>query len=211
MIMIIINFKNYVFADEAVKLARKIEKYLPGAIICPSFLDVEEIVKKTGLRVFAQHLSVFEGSKTTGFVIPESVKVAGGTGTLLNHSEHRLTPKAIGQSVRNADKMKLKVILCVASLAETKKYKKLKPWAIAYEDEKLIGSGKSIIDFRTDDVKKFVSLLKGSGIISLCGAGISSVEDFKTAKKLGCRGVLIASAIVGNKNSGKLLKKLSIV
>jgi triosephosphate isomerase (TIM) len=188
--MIVINFKNYKKGKESLELAKRIQEYLPKAIVCPTVKDVELVKEGTKLKVFSQ------------YIVKENVD-----GSLLNHSDHRVSAKVIEKNVKG------KVILCVKNVAEAEKYRKLKPWAIAFEDEKLIGSGKSITSYKKEDVGDFVKLLKGSGIIPLCGAGISSVEDVRAAKKLGCRGVLIASAIakVSLEESEKLLREISKV
>ena len=87
--------------------------------------------------------------------------------------------------------------------------KKLAPYAIAFEDPKLVGSGKSITQYRSSDVKKFAELFKNSKIIPLCGAGINSADDAKEAYALGCKGVLIASAIANVNKPEKLLKEIA--
>jgi len=192
--MIIINFKNCVAGKKALTLAKLIEKHLPHAIVAVPSVDIEEIHLKTKLRVFAQHVDAIKG-RATGFLLPETTKSVGASGTLLNHSEHPLPFKILKQTIQRTHKAGLRVVLCAPSIKEAKKFIPLKPWAIAYEDPKLIGSGKSITEFRTEEVKKFAQLFKKTKIIPLCGAGINKVEDVKAAKKLGCKGVLIASAI----------------
>jgi len=63
---------------------------------------------------------------------------------------------------------------------------------------------------KKDNVKEFVKLLKGTGIFALCGAGVSTAEDVKMAKNLGCQGVLISSALAKVRLSKaiKLLKEI---
>lgn len=208
--MIIINFKNYVTGKRAMSLAWRIEKYLPRAVICVPTVDVDIIAAGTGLDVFAQHFSSKEGKRDTGFVLADELRKAGAKGSLLNHSEHRISEKEIVKSMKIAKKERLKVVLCVKNLAEARKYKKLKPWAMAYEDSKLIGSGKSITNYRSENVRNFVELLKGSGIKALCGAGISSADDARAARKLGCRGALVASAIAKGGGMSKKVENLLI-
>ena len=87
--------------------------------------------------------------------------------------------------------------------------KKLKPYAIAFEDPKLVGSGKSITSYNAKNVLKFSKLLKSTKIIPLCGAGISSLDDIKESKKLGCKGVLISSSIAKVNKPDKLLKDIA--
>ena len=66
-----------------------------------------------------------------------------------------------------------------------------------FEDKKLIGTKKSITQYRTEEVKKFAHFLNNSphGAAPLCGAGIHSAEDVQASYALGCYGALIASAI----------------
>jgi len=45
-------------------------------------------------------------------------------------------------------------------------------------------------------------------IVPLCGAGISNKEDVEAAKKLGVKGVLVASAIVKAENQREALLNL---
>ena len=210
--MIVINFKNYAAGKKALKLAKLIERYLPHACAAVSAFDIEEISKKTKLKVYAQHVDYFEKKATTGFIIPEYVKAAGAVGTLLNHSEHQLRPETIAKTIKRCEETNLKVLLCVADLKQAKKYVSFEPYAVAFEDSELIGSGKSITEFRSQEVKKFVSILKNSATVPLCGAGIHSAEDLKTAYTLGCKGILISSAIanVPLKKAEKLLKEIAV-
>ena len=107
------------------------------------------------------------------------------------------------------DKLNLKVVICTSNLAESKKMKKLKPFAIAFEDPKLISTGKSITKYKVDELKKFISLLKNTKIIPLCGAGIKSKEDYDEALKLGCKGILVSSVVANSKNPERFLNKVS--
>ena len=209
--MIVINFKNYKFGKETVGLARAIEKYLPKSIVCPPAMDVDEIAALTKLKVYAQHVDNQEGERATGFVLASGLKKLGVIGSLLNHSEHRISEKEIRETIEKCNKVGLKIILCAESVAEARKFISFKPEAIAFEDRELIGSGKSITDFKSDDVKKFVAIMNRSGVKALCGAGISSAEDIRVAFELGCDGVLIASAIVKGDlgRAEKLLKEIS--
>ena len=193
----IINFKNYVTGKKALALAKLIEKHLPKAIICPPTNDITNISQKTKLKVFSQYLPKNSSPKAKG--------------TLLNHSDHPLNFEKIKQAKKLADKNKLKIILCVSTAQQAKKFLSLKPEAIAFEDKKLIGTGKSITEYKPDEIKKFAKIFHGTTIAPLCGAGIHSANDIKTAKKLGCKGVLIASAIAKApiKKTEKLLEKIA--
>lgn len=208
--MIVINFKNYKFGADSLRLAKIIERVLPNVVVAVSAVDLKEISKKTKLKVFAQHVDFVEGERATGFVLPEGVKKVGGVGSLLNHSEHRLSFGDLKRSIDRCKKVELKTIVCASSLREVKRVLKLNPYAIAFEDSKLVGSGKSITKYKAGDVSRFVNILRGSNSVALCGAGISSFGDVKEAYRLGCGGVLIASAIAKGsvKKSEKLLREI---
>ncbi len=175
----------------------------PNSIIC---LQPTDISLKTKLNVFSQHVDYYEKSKNTGYVIPEAIKDAGAKGLLLNHSEHKVSIKIIGETIKRCRKLGLKIIVCISSLKQVKQIKNFNPYAIAFEDSKLIATGKSITKYNPEKIKKFVNLLEKIKIIPICGAGISSIEDYKKARVLGCKGVLISSAIVNSKNPIDLLK-----
>lgn len=199
--MIIVNFKNYKTGKEALKLVKKLDK-VGGFIAAVNYLDIQEL-SKTKLPIFAQHI---DSSKkvSTGFVFPDEIKKAGAKGTLLNHSEHRISFNEIKQTLKECNKYKLRVVVCVANLSEAKKVMRLKPWAIAYEDPKLISTGKSITKYQPINLKKFVKLLDKTKIIAICGAGISSHDDFLESKIIGCEGALVASALAKKNPDGFL-------
>src|SRR3989338_5324909 len=180
--MIVINFKNYKTGESALKLAKAIEKYLPKAIICPSTIDIELITKKTKLQVFAQHADPEETNRATGYNTLKSIKSAGAKGTLINHSEHPQSKSDIYKINIMSKRLNLKTIVCTPSLRNFKmilKIKKVKPYAIAFEDPKLISTGKSITEYNPKALINFIKIMKKTKIIPLCGAGISTAEDVK--------------------------------
>lgn len=211
--MILINFKNYTSGKKTIELAKLIKKSLPSAIVVVSDLDVRDVAAHVNIHVFAQHVDYFKTNRATGFAIPEKVKSAGAEGTLLNHSEHPLTDETIARTIKRTNETGLRVVLCAPTLKRAKSFMKFSPYAIAFEDPKLVGSGKSITEHRSNDVEKFSKLLQKTKIIPLCGAGISSAQDVKKARELGCKGVLIASAVanVPLKRAEKILREISLM
>ena len=206
--MIIINLKNYKFGSQSLALAKQIQRYLQNSIICPSTADLSLISNKTKLKVYAQHIDFQDTNRATGFILPQSIKKSGASGTLLNHAEHRISLKKIKESIKKCKELNLKTIVCTDSLSELKKIIKFKPTAIAFEDSKLISTGKSITQYNPESIRKFIKTIKHTSIIPICGAGISTPVDVKEAYKLGCKGVLIASAITNSKNPTSLLKQI---
>ena len=205
--MIIINTKNYRFGNSLLNLAKQIKKFLPNVLIAVPPTEIFHI-KNTRLKVYAQHLDYFNTDKATGFIIAQAIKSAGASGTLLNHSEHKISIKKLAETIKACKKLNLEIIVCAANLNEVKKIIKLKPDAIAFEDPKLISTGKSITKYNSKELRRFIEIIKNKKIIPICGAGISTSEDVKGAYALGCKGVLIASAIANSKNPVPLLKQL---
>jgi len=206
--MIIINFKNYKKGKDVLELAKKIQRHLPKAIVAVPTMYIGYVLFRTKLKVYAQHVDYQSSEKSTGFVLPECIKNAGASGSLLNHSEHKISIKDIGATIKRCNKLKLKIIACASSLGEAIKLKKLRPYAIAYEDPQLVGTGKSITRYKAHDLKKFVSVLKETRIIPLCGAGIDSKEDYDEALEVGCKGVLVSSAVMKSRVPEKFLRSV---
>ncbi len=207
--MIVVNFKNYVSNSRAIELVRKIDIYCNEAILAVPAIDIREIAKNTTLPVFVQHVDYFEPGRATGYLIPEFLKEAGAVGSLLNHSEHKVSFTALKKTIARCHEIGFKLIVCSGTLREIERIKKLKPFAIAFEDPTLVASGKSITTYKTHDVKKFVDLLKGSDVLPLCGAGISSGADVQRAFALDCKGILVSSIVANNPKPEQFLKEIA--
>ena len=209
--MIVINLKNYKKGDEILNLVKTIEIYYNKAIVAVPPIELERSVKSTNIQIISQHVDFHESGKSTGFILPENLASIGVGMSLLNHSEHKLKVSQIRKTIKRCNEMGIKLIVCASSLYETKKLMKLNPYAIAFEDKKLISTGKSITSMKGSEVRKFAELFKDSEIIPLCGAGISSGEDVAHALVLGCKGVLVASAVAHSQTPEKFLKEVQDV
>lgn len=207
--MIIINTKNYKTGDELLKFARLVEKYDVHTILAVPAPDIYKIASKSALNVYAQHVDHAVHETSTGWISARSVKVAGASGALLNHSEHAMPLSMLKEIIEHCKKVGLATIVCTKSVQEAQKIAQYKPHAIAFEDAKLIGTGKSITSYNAREIEKFVAHLKGKPIVPLCGAGISSIKDVQSAYRLGCKGVLIASALAQKKNPELFLEQLA--
>lgn len=218
--ILLINFKTYKEATgkNALKLAKICDeisrKKKVKMILCVQIADINPVSRNTSIPIFAQHVDYFEQDRHTGFVLPEDIKQEGASGTLLNHSEHRIPFEIIRKTVERCNKTNLKAVVCAATIAEVKRILKLKPYCVMFEDPELVSTGRSITKIEPKSVKKFAEMAKRfnskskSKTISLCGAGISSNEDVKIALQLGCEGVGISSAIVKAKNKKKTITEL---
>jgi triosephosphate isomerase len=214
--IIVTNFKTYLEStgNNAVNLAKihndVAHKAKTEIIIAVQPTDIHAISSKVTIPVFAQHVDAIVPDKNTGYILPEAVKQAGAVGTLLNHAEHRVPFDKLIVTLKRCHELGLKVIVCTDSLHEVEKLKTMPPYAIAFEDPILIGTGQSITKSKQETVKQFAALLKGTTIIPLCGAGISTKEDVEEALKLGTRGILAASGIVKAKDQEKVLMDLCL-
>ncbi|PIN90669.1 hypothetical protein COU57_02680 [Candidatus Pacearchaeota archaeon CG10_big_fil_rev_8_21_14_0_10_32_14] len=209
--IVVVNFKNHLDGMEVLRLAKKIERAYENAIVCVPAVYLREISSNTKLKVYAQHINDKDSGSTTGYLTAQSVSAVGARGTLLNHSEHKVPYSVLHNLIKRCDEEGLESIVCIESPSEVRRISRwhYKPYAIAYEDPILIGSGKSVTTYNTRGMIKFVEVMEkyGHGIIPLCGAGISKWRDVEESMTLGCDGVLVASAITKAKRPEKFFGK----
>lgn len=203
--VVIINLKTYEQGKKAVDIAKKIAKVDKNIILGVQASDVYEIVKKTKLKVYVQHVDYFKPGRNTGYILPEAVKKDGAKGTFLNHSEHKLSLAVIKKTVSRCKRLKLKIAIFASNLSEAKKIKGLKPDYLIYEPPELVAGDISVSKAKPDLIKKISQELKYPFIV---GAGIKTKEDVEVAIKLGAKGIAVSSAITKAKNPEKALKGL---
>ena len=214
--MFVINCKNYeeISGDKIikfVKIAEKIsKKYKVKIAICPP-QHLIGLVSNSSIPILAQHIDDSKIGSTTGFVIPELLKKSKVKGSLINHSEHRISSKEIEKLILKLKELKMVSILCVKDVAEVKKYVKLNPDYIAIEPPELIGSGKAVSKEKPELIAKAASTVNNSKNKTklLCGAGIVSGEDVAKAAELGSEGILVASGIIKAKNWNAVISEFA--
>lgn len=214
--MFIINCKNYeeISEDKIVKLAKIIKKTSKKYKIKIALAPPHHLLTKItdlSIPVLAQHVDNVSVGSTTGFIIPELLKMSKVAGSLINHSEHRIPSNDIKQLVSRLQKLKMLSIVCVKNIAEAQKYAKLNPNYIAIEPPDLIGSGKAVSKEKPELITKAAAVVKNANNSTkmLCGAGIVSGEDVEKAIQLGARGILVASGIIKSKNWEKIIVEFS--
>jgi triosephosphate isomerase (TIM) len=217
MTLILINFKEYKEAagDNALTLAKEIDRVnRPDykIVVAPSLLTIKEVSQKTGLRVYSQHLDPVDLGAHTGSISIDELKKLGVRGTILNHSEKKLSSNILKQTVELCKKKKIKTVVCASTLSEIKKVASLNPTYLAYEPKELIGTNISVTEAKPDIIIKAVELVKEVSPRTklLCGAGIHSKEDLGHALILGAKGVLIGHAVPKSKNPKKFLQEMLI-
>ena len=214
--MFVINCKNYeeISGDKIIKFVKTAEsiskKYKIKVAVSPP-QHLVGLVANSSIPIFAQHIDDSKIGSTTGFIIPELLKKSKVKGSLINHSEHRISSKEIEKLVSKLKELKMTSILCVKDVAEVKKYVKLNPDYIAIEPPELIGSGKAVSKEKPDLISKAAEAVKNAknNTKLLCGAGIVSGEDVSKAIELGSKGILVASGIVKSKNWNGIMSEFA--
>ncbi|MEM1515216.1 MAG: triose-phosphate isomerase [Thermoproteota archaeon] len=211
--MILVNFKAYEEATckNAIKLAEIAEKVNVETGVCigvaPQFVDIPIIAKRFNIPVFAQHIDPVGYGSYTGHVLPESIKCAGAVGSLINHSERRLSINDIGAAIKRAREVGLVSVVCSESAAVSTIIASFKPYIIAVEPPDLIGTGISVSKAKPEVITAALKAVKkiDPEVAVLCGAGIIGGSDVAAAIKLGVEGILVSSGVVKAKNPCKVL------
>jgi len=211
--MIIINFKTYSEAtgQRAVELAKKAEGVSDetniSISVAPQFADIAAVANAVRIPVFAQHIDPIKPGSYTGHVLAESVKEAGATGTVINHSEKQLKLSDINEAISIAGENDLLSVVCANNPNISAAVATLKPDIIAIEPPELIGTGIPVSKAKPEVVTGTINLVRevNSTVTILCGAGITNGEDVSAALNLGTQGVLVASGIVKAKDPYRVL------
>jgi triosephosphate isomerase len=206
--LVVVNFKTYPEStgESALELARLVEEIASAhevsSAVCPQHTDIHRVATGVKIPVLAQHVEPVSPGRNTGWVTPESVKAAGAVGTLLNHSEHKISLDRIKKTLELLRPLELTAIVCAADVEESKRIAALGPDMIAVEPPELIGTGIPVSKAKPEIVSGSVAAIKevNPRVEVLCGAGITTGEDIARAVELGTKGVLLASGIVRAKD-----------
>lgn len=197
--MIITNFKTYESAtgESAVKLAKIHDEVAreTGANIqvVVQAIDLSNVKSSVNIPVLSQHIDPVNFGSATGYILPEAIKMAGASGTILNHSEKRLDREILRKSIERAKEVGLKIIVCAETPEEGASFLEFDPDFIAVEPPELIGGDVSVSTANPEIIEKAAKLIGSEKL--LIGAGIKNGEDVRIAKKLGAIGVLLASGV----------------
>jgi triosephosphate isomerase len=169
-----------------------------------------ESVAGTGVETWAQHVSGVDHGSHTGSALAAAAADAGATGTLLNHSERRLTLADVDAGLRAAEDTGLETVVCANNPRQVAAAATLGPDAVAVEPPELIGSGTPVSRADPDVVREAVAAAEevNPPVPVLCGAGISTGEDVEAAADLGAEGVLLASGVAKAEDPESVLRDL---
>jgi len=214
--IIVVNFKVYreaegVKALEMAKICQFVSETSGVTIaVCPPAAELGYVARNVRIPVFSQNADPYVPGPATGWMPPSLIKAAGAAGTLVNHSEHKITLNAIADIIRSCKECGLPAVVCADSLKTAVKTAKYCPDAIAVEPPELIGGNISVTDADPGVVENTVKAVKeiDSSISVLCGAGIKTGADVKRALELGADGVLLSSGVVKAKDPRAVLAGL---
>ena len=215
--LLVVNFKTYIEATgkraiELAKIAEAVSRDTGVAVIvAPQFTDIEPVSKTVDIPVFSQHVDSVKPGAHTGHVLADAVKSAGADGSLLNHSEKRISISEIADIVNLCADSDLQSLVCADTALAGVDIAKQKPDMIAIEPPELIGTGISISKARPELITESLKRIRGvnRSVKVLCGAGVTTAEHVSKALELGSEGVLVASGVVKNKDPRAVLQSMA--
>jgi len=207
-----IGLKGYLYGKAALELAKEADrlsrKYNIGIIFDPQYSDISLIARETqNIYVFSQHMDSIKPGRGIGSVLPEALKSAGATGTLLNHAEKRITLSEISKSIKRADEAGLATLVCADSPEEAAAIAHLRPNMILAEPPDLIGSSKTV---GKRFIEKTMLLVKSIDpeIIVFNSAGIKTSRDVREVIMLGAEGTGSTSGILKAKDPFRIMEEM---
>lgn len=215
--VIVLNVKTYdqAIGKEAITIAKLMETVGEetgvNMAIAVQATDIHRVKKEVSIPVWAEHIDPIKPGSHTGWTLPEAVKDAGAVGTLINHSEHRLTLAEIDACLTRSKETSLDNIVCTNNVATSKAAAALNPQFVAVEPPELIGGDISVTTADPDIVSGSVEAVKSinDNVMVLCGAGVKNGKDVSKALELGSAGVLLASGIVKASDKKSVIQDLA--
>lgn len=208
---VLVNLKAYPCDPIEVATAARDVAAASGARIAvlPQAADVARVAD-TGVETWAQHVSPDGHGSHTGSTLAEAVADNGAVGTLINHSERRLTLAGVDGSVRAAERAGLETVVCANNPAQVGAAAALGPDAVAVEPPELIGGDVSVATVDPGIVEDAVAAAAAvdDDVDVFCGAGVSTGEDVAAAGDLGASGVLLASGVAKADDPAAVLEDL---
>lgn len=210
--LIIVNFKTYPNGSgekglELAKVHEKVAKECGVSIaIAVQAVDLRHIANEVDIPVLAQHFDFADEGAYTGHLTAHAVKSAGAYGSLLNHSERRISLDAIEESVDLARRLGLFTVVCADTAYTGKAVSELDPDLVAIEPPELIGGDVSVCTAKPQLITDAVQMIGKDKVV--VGAGIKSKQDVASALKCGAQGVLVASGVAKSLDPEKVLREL---
>ena len=213
---IVVNVKTYSEAvgDHAVHIAQLMdtlaEETGTSLALSVQASDIYRVQQAVSIPVFAEHIDPFQPGSHTGWTLPEAIQAAGAVGTLINHSEHRLTLADTETCIRRAKELSLDHIVCTNNILTSKAVACFSPNFLAVEPPELIGGDISVTAADPGIVQGSVDAVHdiNTKVGVLCGAGVKNGKDVAKAIELGADGVLLASGVIKASDKEQVIRDL---
>ncbi len=170
-----------------------------SVIFDPQAVDIPAVARATRhLHVFAQHMDPVTPGRGVGGVLAEALREAGAVGTMLNHSERRMTLGDIDRAIGGRGRSASATMVFADSPEEAAAVAQLGPDIVLAEPPELIATGRSAATEMRGFVERAVELVGriDPGIIVMCGAGVQTPEDVARMIGLGVGGTGSSSGIL---------------
>lgn len=198
-----IGLKGYAYGAEAVRLARaadRLSRELDVSVIFdPQAVDIAAVARETRhLLVFAQHMDPVQVGRGAGAVLAEAIREAGAVGTMLNHSERRMTLGDINRAILRAGEVGLATMVCADSPEEAAAIAQLGPDIVLAEPPELIATSRSAATEMRGFVERTIEMVGriDAGIVVMCGAGVQTPDDVAKMIGLGVGGTGSSSGVL---------------
>jgi triosephosphate isomerase len=214
--LILVNLKCYQesIGHGAHRIAKAAREVTDESGICialaPLYMDIHPVRNHFNLPVFAQHFDPVTPGAHTGRMPLTAVKSTGAVGSLVNHSEYRLSIADIENNVSLLRSEGMISCVCSNNVATTSAIAALGPDFVAIEPPELIGGKISVSEANPEIITGSVKAVQeiNPDVKVLTGAGIHSGKCVKTALDLGTAGVLLASSVVKAEDPATVLRDL---
>ncbi|MDR3282017.1 MAG: triose-phosphate isomerase [Candidatus Methanoplasma sp.] len=214
--VVIVNFKAYREVDGkgadtlATACAAVSEETGARIIAVPPTVELGRVARLVGIPVFAQNVDPYAPGSATGWITPSMVKACGAVGTLINHSEHQVQQRILEECVKLCKGCDLTTVICSNDVKSAVRAAGLRPDYVAVEPPELIGGDISVTAANPKIVEDTVEAVRTAShsVSVLCGAGVKTGKDVRTAVDLGAQGVLLASGVVKAKDPAGALRDL---
>lgn len=214
--LILVNLKCYKesIGNGAHRIARAAREVTDESgitiALAPLYPDIHPILHHYDIPVFAQHIDPVEPGAHTGRMPLLSIKSTGAIGSLVNHSEYRLSIADIEKNVSALRNENMLSCVCSNNITTTASLAFLGPDYVAIEPPELIGGTVSVSEANPEIITGSVDVVKkiNPGVQVLTGAGIHSGRCVKTAVDLETDGVLLASSVVKSEDPAAVLRDL---
>jgi triosephosphate isomerase len=198
-----IGLKGYCWGAEAVRLAVEADRLAAelgvSIVFDPQAVDIPAgAAAPSRIHVFAQHMDPVPPGRGVGAVLAEALREAGAVGTLLNHSEKRMTLGELRRALERARSTGLATLVFADSPAEAAALARLGPDIVLAEPPDLIATGVSVGNVMAGFIADALAAVKGVDprILVMSGAGVSGPEDVERVIRLGLDGTGSSSGIL---------------